>query len=78
MKNAHKLVVDTVKDSENKFYANKLNAVKNDPKSVYKIINHLLNKKNGKMLLFHSSKYKPANKFAFFSIKKFKKSDTLF
>ena len=66
LKNTIKTFVNTVRDSENKFYATKLNSVKGDTKSTYQVINHLMNKNQEKHLPEHTDKKNLAEKFANF------------
>ena len=72
-KKAVKDVVETVRISENKFYSDKLSSVKNDPKSVYNIINHLLNKGKQRNLPDSSNQLDLADNFAIFFHEKIRK-----
>ena len=59
-----------MKDSQNNFYRNKFKEAKGNSKDVYKVVNHLLNKGQEKILPESNDDYLLANKFAnFFSNK---------
>ena len=73
LKLASDKVVQVVRMCENRFYSSKLSAVRKDPKSVYKIVNHLFNKDNEQILPQHLCKEDLANKFAIFFTEKIEK-----
>ena len=62
-KSATSTLIKEVKETYNKFYSEKLNAAKYDSKATYKVVNHLLNKQEDKILPQSSNKLQLANDF---------------
>ena len=66
LKCASKELLKVVKTSHNRYYSDKLKGAKNNPKETYRIINHLLFKKNTRILPKTTNNIVLANEFAEF------------